>query len=125
MSKFVLGPLQTKWIEFLEQNPDKQGRNFLGIIENGKEKMCCLGAGGLILGTCEWLDNNLIDTSTDIHDCHYLRSYEKLGLRDSRGCPSHSDLFKSLTTLNDHTKTWTEIAKLLREKPEIYFTHSV
>ena len=130
-----LGPVQERWVQFLEQNPDLQGTNQLGyIVRDGENlcdgtKMCCLGAALFTLFPHKVgsLDDYGYKLSLEI-------SYELLGLRDPRGSlfPRFTPKFTnegihlySLAEMNDNGFTWPEIAAYIRRNPENVFERSV
>lgn len=131
MEKFEFGPIQTKWLESLEQHPERQLKEALGKkYSDGSYKACCLGELGLIAGICEFdnNDNNLYTIYHAYSSSGVLSSvHDKVGLHDSAGSPINgggSDLF-ALTTLNDNKCTWPEIAAIVRANPTAYFSKSV
>lgn len=85
--EFVLGPMQKAWIKALRNNPDMQYEGVLGRIVNGKEKMCCLGMGGLITGVCEWRELYLYTKISNHDQVLGNNSFKSLGLRDEYGSP--------------------------------------
>lgn len=123
---FILGPLQEKWMQSLEQHPERQGRNTLGVqMSNGSYKACCLGEGGLTAGICRWDEEGLL-VDIDSGSTHYLDSgYIKLGLRDKRGVAKDYILSESMASMNDDGYSWPEIAAIVRGNPEAYFTDPV
>lgn len=123
-TKMKLGPLQIKWIEFLRNNPGKQGKGCLGKIKEGVEQMCCLGAAGLIAGVCHWDGDALVTSENNIL---FLsgNAYKSIGLRNVSGKSVDGNNDKCLSYLNDEKMTWPEIADLLEENPDEYFTHSI
>ena len=136
-----LGPLQTKWIETLEKHPERQMTGFLGRKDSQNNfKCCCLGQGGLIAGVCEWVEHKgeiilMVSSLAEMFKeggGDYAQVveelsgnyYKALGLRGPSGNVTNYKK-KSLAFLNDSGTSWVDIAKLLRENPESYFTHSV
>ena len=133
---FKLGPIQTKWLESLEQHPERQNKNTLGKrYPDGSYTACCLGELGLIAGVCRWgglSDNVLIVTdlsAIDEYSANYLdgTSYEEVGLYSARGRTRDGDNqdVNTLASLNDNSKTWPEIAAIVRANPAMYFKKSV
>lgn len=119
------GPIQEKWLQSLEQHPERQGTMRLGIKIDGEYKACCLGELGIIAGICIWKGDSLVvDTLTNRGE--YLSDrYTEVGLNDFIG--SHKDNInrQSLAYLNDKGSTWPEIAAIVRASPEKYFNKSV
>jgi hypothetical protein len=108
--KFELGPIQEKWLQSLEQNPDRQMKHYLGLRGlDGNYKACC-----------RWTDDYMKDGPSA--SCLF-ESYAKLGLRSKTGA-GISVSFEDLAVLNDTGKTWPEIAAIVRANPEEYFTKS-
>lgn len=133
-----LGPNQKKWLAALESGRYEQGRGYL----NCKNKFCCLGVAcdlfhptapvklegdydGLI-GYPE--ENGHVETSVATK-----KVVEALKLRDNCGSPLRNEeeddyegdslYLYQLTTLNDdHNATLKQIARIVRDNPERYFT---
>lgn len=123
-TKFKFGPIQTLWLESLENNPERQTTHKLGVkSEDGLSyKACCLGEYGLIAGKCKWVGNRLQDGA---YFGTLVESNLDLGLRSSAGTPKNIK-HGSLANLNDHQgKTWPEIAAIIRANPEEYLTKSI
>lgn len=125
MSEFKIGELQEKWLQYLEQHPEQQGKDKLGEkLPNGNLQMCCLGAGGLICGAAEWNDHKLVSgVSTEF----LINGYDRLGLRSARGSSSNAFSgntrdYHSLSAANDISMTWPEIAATIRADPANFFT---
>jgi len=118
-----LGPKQLAWVEALESGKYDQATHGLGCSQG----FCCLGVA------CEI--NNLErreDSSGDYRYFHgdmsngaYLPGHfhEELGLRNNTGS-NVNKIFRSLAQMNDEGRSFADIAKTLREKPEQYFTCS-
>lgn len=124
--KFKFGPIQTKWLKSLEQNPERQLKGYLGIkFDYDDYKCCCLGELGLIAGICEWRNNDLYVNSSRSNSSSYLYAvHEKVGLFSPQGDSKDREL-KGLARMNDDGVTWPDIAAHVRKYPEQYFTKSV
>lgn len=124
MEPFKLGPLQRKWVAYLKKHPEQQMTGRLGKVVSGEKKMCCLGAGGLLVGCCEWNRgrlNELLSGST----LSLSYGYEKLGLLSNFG-EIVSEAYIDLSVLNDDGEhTWVDIAYLIEAAPELFFNKSV
>lgn len=104
---------QELWLQALESGKYKQGQRYL---KNG-DKYCCLGVACEIFGaekspvTGEFVFSNSILPPEIV---------ETLGLYSDIGNSCNkNDL--SLAGLNDEGKSFKEIARIIRENPEIYF----
>lgn len=117
-----LGKLQRKWVNYLKKHPEQQTGGSLGYKNSGEVKMCCLGAAGLIIGSCEFEKGLLVEIESD--NSYYLaKSYSEIGLISDIGDVKNED---SLANLNDDgVHTWTDIAYLIEAAPELFFTKSV
>jgi hypothetical protein len=125
-----LGVLQRAWVEDLKKYPERQTINSLGTIKNNVIKVCCLGQA---LITKARLDNKnvklegcvIVDPKDSIKNTKCLKkSYQDFGLRSSVGTiDNYDDLF--LTSMNDSSKSWLEIAKFIENHPEDVFTHKI
>lgn len=114
MTNFVLGPLQTKWLEELELGKHKQCKKTLGE----GEAYCCLGiARKFVLGR----DLSLYPRSF-LHE----EDVKDLGLYSDEGhpYPGARTTEPSLATMNDGGSTFEEIATIIRANPEKYFKES-
>jgi hypothetical protein len=112
---------QLAWIEALEAHPERQHKGKLGSEKDG---MCCLAQGADIVGMLDKPYGQ--DFSTD-GNCNLLSSrvVKALGLRSEIGGLSEKVRnYYSLSSLNDYEMSWPEIAKLMRERPEIVFIES-
>lgn len=112
---FELGPLQRKWIEALESGLYMQCQGSLRHQNSIWIGYCCLGVANEVCGLGE------------SHDLALIHTYKEIGLRKPNGDPevwSESNRPLTLTGLNDLGKSFAEIAKILRDKPEVYFTES-
>jgi hypothetical protein len=123
-----LGKLQKKWVNTLKKHPERQTTERLGIIVDGKKKMCCLGQAGLIIRSCFWNKKSVLlergSNSTGVLENNFM----KIGLRSHVGgityYPNGDPI--SLAELNDDgDHTWVDIAYLIEAAPELFFTKSV
>lgn len=128
--EFILGPIQTMWLENLEKYPERQARGALGTGRPDNYTACCLGEGLLCVARHEGIPlENFFDKSGEIREidekgntsyASLHLNFSKLGLITNWG---HSNRHThSLASLNDHGKTWPEIAAIIRANPEMYFT---
>jgi hypothetical protein len=125
-----LGVLQRAWVEDLKKYPERQTINSLGTIKNDVIKVCCLGQA---LITKARFDNKnvklegcvIVDPKDSIKNTKCLKkSYQDFGLRSSVGTiDNYDNLF--LTSMNDSSKSWLEIAKFIENHPEDVFTHKI
>lgn len=123
-STFTFGPIQTKWLESLEQHPERQLTERLGRkYDDGTYQACCLGELGLIAGLCKWdgiyLSTKYVNDMGELPDI-----YEELGLHNKVG-DSLDQSKLSLAELNDGGNTWPEIASIIRANPTNYLSKSV
>jgi hypothetical protein len=130
MEPFKLGPLQRKWVAYLKKHPEQQITGRLGKVVSGEKKMCCLGAGGIIVKSCRWSGENLVDEVCGYEETVLLiKGYNKLGLNNASGSiknDSIEDAWFSLAYLNDDGEhTWIDIAYLIEAAPELFFNKSV
>ena len=128
MEEFVFGPIQTKWLWSLENNPERHGFGSLGtLLEDGIYRMCCLGELGLIGGKCEWVDGSLINDHKEFRSRYYLYDYKELGLYNAYGLPEGNNAvgLRGLALMNDLKYTWLQIASIVRANPTAYFSKSV
>lgn len=125
-TEFEFGPKQTKWLEALESGDYKQATGTLKLDNEEYVGYCCLGVAVLV---CELHELSGVNLSS---------SYREMGLRSPDGTPLEELLRPlipnesngivesgNLTNLNDTGMTFQDIAKLLRAKPEEYFSVSV
>lgn len=120
-----------EWIEFLRNNPDKQYRHYLGIVENNElSKGCCLGAKLWLSDKenpryCTQEDEQVTIMSNG--SIHYLQNFIDHNLEDSRGSlkegvVKHGRTFDSLAEMNDSTIwNWSEIADYIEQNPDNVF----
>lgn len=130
MSEFKLGPLQEKWLQYLEQHPEQQIKEVLGEQdEDGEIGMCCLGAAAIVCDSAEWKDSvltkrkRLFSGDSD----QWFENYNLIGLRSFEGVASKpfcKEKFVSLVVANDTGLTWPEIAAEIRKDPKNFFTES-
>lgn len=125
--KFILGPLQEKWLKALEQNPEQQITGQLGYIkEDGSKGYCCLGNGAEICGVLEWGGMYVAENGGEFK---VFYDYNLLGLHGSCGellkpVKRKGKKFNDLAEMNDNGWTWPEIAAYIRENPENVFVES-
>lgn len=136
MEQFKLGPLQTQWIQSLREHPERQTIKTLGKrLHDGTYRACCLGEAGLIAGVCFWSEFNTLSTvAGDVNSSSHQQvldndAYKAMGLKSPwghiravRGIGDSS--VPSLSWLNDHGKTWPQIADIIMQDPSQYFTES-
>jgi len=141
MSDFKFGPIQTKWLEELESDRHTQTRHTLSCSSG----MCCLGVAAKHVLKIEpvritrsddewdWLDGagedyDWIETFQRMEGVINYRMACQLGLKTPHGGFHDGDnrpvLIRdrySLVDLNDAGFTFTEIAQVIRENPELIF----
>lgn len=118
-----LGPKQKKWIAYLKKHPEQQTDGTLGEIIKRKKKMCCLGAAGIILGSCRWNNGQLYERFSDAAGTLDI-SFVDIGLFSPFG--GTSDNATALSTINDDgDNSWIDIAYMLENAPELFFNKSV
>lgn len=117
-----LGKIQKQWIKSLKENPERQGKNTLGLQQaDGTYIACCLGELGIIAGVTHWNRGHLFSGSLARTLCKAHAN--KLGLVDEIGSSTDPSV-RALANLNDNTHTWPEIAAVVEKNPELYFTKS-
>lgn len=121
---FQFGPIQTQWLESLENNPERQHIRALGYkLPDGSYKACCLGELGLMTGLCEWDGESLVSKMDGVKRWGILnKRYGEIGLNSCNG--HNKDRTISLAKLNDEGNTWPQIAAIVRANPEDYFNKS-
>ena len=120
--KQELGPLQKQWIAELRSGKHKQGRNKLCSTEH---EYCCLGVAAKFV-----LHQEEEESDGGAYIClngssYFLGDYEKIGLHSYNGAPitDYANDLRQLTILNDDAGyTFSQIADVLEEHPEAYFT---
>lgn len=140
---FEFGPLQTKWLEELESGKHAQAREILSCSSG----MCCLGVAAKHVLEIEpvrytpedrqW--EHIQNTSPDDDWAELFNGNEmslsreladRLGLKSRDGDFLKDGLVfgeviilnnRSLVELNDNGATFQEIAKVIRENPELIF----
>lgn len=133
MTKNTPGPLQEKWIQELEQHPERQWIASLGYIsKKGKMQLCCLGQGAVIAGlhSIDEVERSVYIDNKENRDFLPLEAAEKLGLRSGGGVFEkpvmvEGKLFNALYMLNDCKVDWPTIAKIMRDNFDNIFTKSV
>lgn len=145
-----LGSIQKAWIKSLRENPERQTTGKLGFVNfDGQHKRCCLGELHCIYreqnGKEPVIDENLdlLDVPVGINEPGQYSSkfdqsleatFEDLGLRDSLGLMQESFFidngdyvqpFNNLADLNDGGFTWEQIADMVENDPENFFTKSL
>lgn len=120
-----LGPIQTKWIEYLEAHPEQQHLGSLGFKKDDKIKLCCLGAGTMCISEGNFDEESGMLNVNDSHSI--LSNYKKLGLYSNIGSFQGIELagYSALAYANDNGISWKEIAKFMRDHPEVVFAYSV
>lgn len=104
-----LGPLQTKWVELLESGDYEQ---CTGQLTKG-DAYCCLGIAEFILFS-RTTGFNRVSLSVEVTN--------RIKIRSERGHAKDITM-PALYSLNDsYKKTFEEIAQVIRENPEQYFT---
>jgi hypothetical protein len=126
-----LGPLQEKWMEELESGNHQQTRRAL-FDGTG---YCCLGIGArFVLGIRPICDKSGRYTFGENGRTGLEKDYKKLGLYTPTGGQYEPRRFhRSLAILNDGiaggysasevcSKTFKDIAAIIRSDPSVYFT---
>lgn len=154
-----LGPIQTEWLKELDENPELQGEGgYLGNQEIGVDdtmKFCCLGMGRRMLCimdgkeltttiatetkwdplTDSYVPNKTFNRLFDEHEGNtgYLTiSWERLGLKNSKGSSWNSDgesvsvrygdkSYGSMAEANDEQVPWKVIVKVVRNNTDLFF----
>ncbi len=143
---FKFGPIQTKWIEELEANPEKQMKDCLGFVDDDNNLIegCCLGMAEVCISKISGSpiikiknDDKYILTSNNNE--FTLGNYKNIGLNSNIGNFKNKFIIvyiekifgkncdgigNFLAYLNDNVLTWPEIAILLKTFPENFFNES-
>lgn len=122
-----LGPNQTRWVEALESGRYKQVDKRLRVGNS----FCCLGV------VCDLYDQSLWGGCGDEYYFYSGQSKELsnevtdwIGLRENDGTPwlekarERNKELTSLINMNDSGMSFADIAKVLREHPDLYFEES-
>ena len=124
MEKQNLGPRQQEWIAALRSGKYEQGRMYLNL----GGKFCCLGVACDISKETLQLDVGLRKLRSGKEVTWYNGAYDILSsevIVHFRFKSMHGGLRK-LVTLNDSVgKTFEQIATIIEENPEHYFTEAV
>lgn len=117
------GPIQRKWLRFLKNNPERQGKGALGYIENNEEKVCCLGQFGLMTGICKWDNHRILNPEGDV-SFPSRNDMLQYGFLSSTG--THTSFLEThcLAYINDHG-TWLDVYNACLANPKGYFTKKV
>jgi hypothetical protein len=109
--KQELGPKQKLVVEALRSKKYTQGKDRLCTITESGAYYCCLGVMNEVLGLGET-------------DGNYLRNtYLDIGLYSGAGL--NKDRTTTLSTMNDSGATFFEIANLMENNPETFFSKPV
>jgi hypothetical protein len=128
-----LGPNQEKWLEALESEKYTQGRSSLKTQDkDNSPKYCCLGVGCEIFDVerHDQLRNGDFPFGGDRTTCYApVELKEILALYGDQGDSDfyreQPNKFRSLISYNDYEKkTFKEIAKIVRDNPDIYFSET-
>lgn len=123
-----LGPIQEAWVKSLEDHPERQMKDKLGEGTESEYRACCLGEAKMVMYRAGWCKNpiehgTLHSGGEDAQLSQLDR--KKVGLRSGDGDAKDETVKRSLAFMNDHGKTWPEIAAIIRENPSKYFFKSV
>lgn len=138
-----LGPIQEQWLKNLEEHPERQTGGRLGCRFNTNDyQACCLGEYLITYKKYHGFSDDDIWSGEQLWDgdSHGDVSLEEhwsiLGLYTSEGCfqkggyyhkidavNGHS--YMSLAEMNDSGITWPEIARHIRENPDLVFRESL
>jgi hypothetical protein len=114
-----LGPKQEAWLQALESGKYRQTRQ---VLHDG-EGYCCLGVACVVEGVKPrqstdgetfWFEDDFASAPDSVA--------QALKLRGTDGERRDDSVEWMLTRLNDYGKTFAEIAAIIREEPEQYFT---
>lgn len=116
--KQPLGPNQLAWIEALESGKYKQGQGAM----RDDDAHCCLAVGCVVANipaiqfpSGRWAFGAAQDSGTAP-----IELVEHLSLHGDCG-DTKPVSGKALTLLNDHGKSFAEIAAIIRSDPSVYF----
>lgn len=136
-NKFEMGPVQKLWIKQLREYPERQTTGMLGYGTPEDYKACCLGELALCYARIHnlelpfvvWKIKDIDEDGDRFANVNVLsNNWEKYGLKGQGGQIYDVDFdnhIKSLASMNDGGKTWTEIANFIESDPENVFTKSV
>ena len=125
MEKQNLGPRQREWIEALRSGKYEQGRMYLNL----GGKFCCLGVAcdiskealQLNVGVSKLRNGKEVNSYNDINGSlsSEVIKYFSFVMKEEEG-------LNRLTYMNDSVgKTFEQIADIVEENPEHYFTEAV
>lgn len=116
-----LGPKQLKWIEALESGEYKQGTQ---LLRNLNDEYCCLGVACDLYGV-PWSKGLNYYHINGIQNRLTDEVAEELKFYGCGGKHKDDDENRALWMLNDCDDfTFKEIAQVIRNNPEHYFTES-
>ena len=135
-----IGPIQEKWLKYLEDHSEQQTRLKLGCKEDGNWKLCCLGAALIVLHgkSCTMRGEYLVDVYCAIEENKtvvkyseglLIGSYSEIGFFDEKGSLKIPLFYNGkdrehLSLLNDLGMPWKEIAAYIRKNPDNVFKES-
>ncbi|MBO6542341.1 MAG: hypothetical protein JJ939_11500 [Alphaproteobacteria bacterium] len=118
-----LGPNQERWLRELETTDKKQGKK---VLRSKDDEYCCLGIGCELIGLEPQTTNALCCYSYGANWYDELAPtelIEYLGLYTYWGSPRRDDKgAEDIASMNDHGKTFKEIAAIIRADPSMYFS---
>lgn len=123
----LIGPIQEKWLQSLEQHPERQQCGRLGV-KRGKNEYtaCCLGQLLINSGKDFW-DGRLLysNDSGNLSSGSLEGVWQDLGLYGPYGERYDDNANARLSVLNDTGTTWPEIAAIIRADPKAYLSKAV
>lgn len=122
----TLGPLQTEWIRRLRSGEYEQGDGCLERRAYGKVYFCCLGIACRV-AIDSGVDVKLVNKGDYVeYEGGHAASLPREVMHDMKFRSGFgecvADQKDSLAILNDHHKTFSEIADIVCADPSLYFT---
>ena len=111
-----LGPNQLKWVEALESGDYIQGD--MSLLKDSNDKYCCLGVAEEIFGQTCVLRGDCYSFGPEMDTAYSTQ----LAINNLK--MNNAGMMKAASLNDCENFTFKEIAKYIRDNPELFFTES-